>query len=176
MSSATNIPVTFSTSIGGNGSELFIGKQKYYTNPKTINSFWWTIVDLTDPAGKPLLQATSTSNSEPPPEVVAFADDTNAFLFFSFLGVFASHMPTGNLYEFLKKVGSDRQLDRIEQIVEQAGSNFFDVAGYILAATMDTSDEPGFEMLNWNNTALMTMQFMPVEVDGKVIYAPVQLS
>lgn len=172
---ATNLPLTLAGGYGSSIVELYVD-QTTYSASRVDDTFWFVVLDLTNPSGKALCEIEWKSNTTVPQEVVALSEKDNTLLCFSFINVFANHMPAGDLYQFLIQVGAGRQLRRIEQIVEQSGSNFLDVASYQLVATLDSNDEPGFEDLNWTNNAILTCELMPVEVAGHVVYSPVQLS
>ncbi len=172
---ATNIPLTLAGGYGSSVVELIIDETKHFSS-RADNTFWFVVLDLTNPTGKPLCAIESSSNTEVPKEVESLAAKDNTLLCFSFMNVFANHMPAGPLYTFLRNVGSGRELHRIEQIVEQTGSSFMDVASYQLVATLDPNDEPGFEELNWTHSAILTCELMPIEVAGHTVYSPVQLS
>ncbi len=167
-----NIPVTFSGGIRG-GPELYVGKKKYFGPSKGVNQFWWVGLNLNDPAGAPVFEDVSSDNTSVPSVVSAQAGNPDVFLCFAFFQVFASHLPTGPLYQFLISIGAGKQLRRLEQIVAQSGSNLLDGAAYNLAATLLENDEPGFEVLDMNSDPIMTFEFMPVDINGKTIYAPV---
>jgi hypothetical protein len=169
-----NIPLMLAGGIGG-GLELVVGT-KDYSQPHKSNTFWWVVLDLTNPTAAPLVNELSDSNSTVPSNVLAQTNEANRLLCFSLNNVFASNMPTGGLYSFLIKAGASTQLKRLEQIVEQSGSNYLDVASYNLVATLTSEDEPGFEGMDIHHDVIITCELMPIDCNGNTIYAPVQLS
>ena len=61
-------------------------------------------------------------------------------------------------------------------MAEQSGSSIFGFPYYGLAATMLTSDEPGFEAVGYFNPGYLTFQLMPVVIDHNTVYSPVQVA
>jgi len=176
MTNGNNIPVTLQGSMDWTPL-LVVDKQEIAPSKigsDVVNSFWSVILDLSDPTAAPLVNTLSTDNREPPSEVTAFVGKPGYLLCFSFVQVFTSHMAQGNLYQFLRQVGAGTKLDRAEQLVEQTGSNVFGLISYTLAATTLDTDEPGFEALDFYHPALLTFQLMPVDVNGKTTWMPVQ--
>lgn len=169
-----NIPLMLAGGIGG-GLELVVGT-KDYSQPHKSNTFWWVVLDLANPTGAPLVNELSGSNSTVPSDVLAQAQEPNRLLCFSFNNVFASNIPTGDLYSFLIKAGASTQLRRIEQIVEQSGSNYLDVVSYNLVTPLTSEEEPGFEGMDIHHDVIITCELMPIDCNGKTIYTPVRLS
>ena len=56
------------------------------------------------------------------------------------------------------------------------GTGMVGFISYILAATLDPEDLPGFEEFSYTGFTVMTFALMPVTVDGTTTYTPVQLS
>jgi hypothetical protein len=73
-------------------------------------------------------------------------------------------------------IGSGRQLARGQQMVGQLGTGTIRHFSYVLAATFDDNDLPGFELFSESGYGLLTMQFNPVMVNGTIMYPPVRLS
>ncbi|MEE4377892.1 MAG: hypothetical protein V2J55_10330 [Candidatus Competibacteraceae bacterium] len=174
MSNSKNIPVTLQGSWGG-VPMLVVGDQKIYPSKTkdVYNSFWYCILDLSNPTGQPLVNVLSNDTNQPPAEVVPYLGKTGFLLCFAFVNLLTAYMPQGALYQFLRQVGSGVILQRAEQLVEQIGSNVFATVSYNLAATTLDTDKPGFESLDFYHPALSPFQLMPVDVDGKVTYAPI---
>jgi len=174
MTNGKNIPATLqgSTSVS---PLLVVGSQRIVpTKTKDVyNAFWYVILDLSNPTGQPVVNVLSTDTKQPPPEVTPYVGKTGYLLCFSFVKLLTAFMPQGALYQFLRQVGAGVELDRAEQLVEQIGSNVFDVVNYNLVATTLDTDEPGFESLDFYHPAVLPFQLMPVDVDGKVTYTPI---
>ena len=74
----------------------------------------------------------------------------------------------------MQQVGSGPQLANGEQAIEQLGTGNLLNFSYILAATFDNNDQVGFEAFSVTDYSVLTMQFMPVQVGGNTIYAPIR--
>jgi len=170
----SNIPLMLAGGFGGNGLQTIIGTVAHNQEPKT-NTFWWVVIDLKHPNQTPVLIESSSSNTEVPANVLAIKDKPDHLLCFGFNDVFTIHMPSGDLYEFLINIGAGGQLKRIEQIVEQSSSNYLDVAGYLLVATLNPDDEQGFEVSSIHENPILTCELMPVTFNGHTIYTPIKL-
>lgn len=159
-------------------STLVIGNNTYGPTPGEggLNPdapfFWYTVVGLR--TLNVAVNVISQDETSVPPDVQRYAGNTLYFLFFITNVVNGYNIPQGNLYTFLKAVGSGPQLARAEQMIHQLGTSTISKYSYVLAATMDENDAPGFEMFSNTGYVVLTMQFLPVTVDGKTIYAPIQ--
>lgn len=155
-------------------AQLAIGKNFYPPNADTTKPFWWyTIVDLTN-LNVPDV-AVSTSNDTVPPNISKYLGNPQFFLFFAGNVQMSSHIPHGQLWDFLKQVGSGSALARGEQMISQLGTSSIAHFSYALAATMNTADLPGFEAFSPDLSSIITMEFMPITVNGKTTYAPIQV-
>lgn len=137
-----------------------------------MNFFWYVVVDLTDLSV--VVSEISQDETSVPPDVQKYAGSTQYFLYVMTNVANGYNIPQGNLYTFLKAVGSGPQLDRGEQMIDQLGTGTIQSYSYVLAATMDENDVPGFEMFSNTEYVVLTMQFMPITVNGQTIYAPIQ--
>lgn len=175
MDTGGNIPVTIQCN--GQYTQVVIGNTR--TSPpkekEYVNEFWYVVVDLSNPTAAPVVNVLDSDNSRLPAAIQPYVGKDGFMLCFAFLNVLTSHIPQTGLFLELRRIGSGPQLRRIEQLVEQIGSNVFDVANYALAATMLDTDAPGFEAANFYNPALLTFQLMPITVEGKTVYSPIQL-
>jgi hypothetical protein len=156
-------------------TQLAIGTQVYVPtgNPNPdMNYFWYVVVDLTNL--NVVVNEVLEDETSVPPDVQKYAGNAQYFLFVITNVANGYNIPQGNLYTFLKAIGSGPLLDRGEQIIEQLGTGMITSYSYILAASMAEGDTPGFEMFSTSDYVILTMQFLPVTVDGKTIYAPVQ--
>lgn len=154
--------------------QLAIGK-KFYP-PQSDGSkpfYWYTIVDLTDLSVPDV--AASTSNDTVPANIAKYLGNTQYFLFFASNAQYSSNIPHGQLWDFLKQVGSGPALKRGEQMIDQLGTGNIAHFSYVLAATMNVADLPGFEAFSPDVSCILTMEFMPVTVNGKTYYAPIQV-
>jgi hypothetical protein len=171
--SPQNVPVTAVSAYPGSrvGTELAIGSNFFTNNLGTTAGYWFVAVDLT--SLKVVQTITSTSNSEVPAAIQALAGNSQYFLFFFANNQLYYNVPQGALYSFLQAVGSGPQLTSLEQMLSQLPTGSILNFSYVLAATFTENDVPGFEASSPMNYAVLTMQFMPVNVGGNIIYAPV---
>jgi hypothetical protein len=158
-------------------SKLVIGDHTY--GPGSGNGhdpnapfFWYTVVGLR--TLNVAVNVISSDETSVPPDVQRYAGNSGYFLYFITNVVNGYNIPQGNLYTFLKAVGSGPQLKRAEQMIHQLGTSTISKYSYVLAATMDETDAPGFEMFSNTEYVVLTMQFLPVTVDGRTVYAPIQ--
>jgi hypothetical protein len=173
---AANVPATIVSRFytGTHISSLAIGNTFYPPKADLSTSFYWyTVVDLTNLSVPDV--AVSTANDTVPANIAKYLGNSQYFLFFAANMQRSSNIPHGALATFLQQVGSGNALARAEQMINQLGTGNIQLFSYILAATFTTGDLPGFELFSAELSTVLTMQFMPVTVDGKIIYAPIQL-
>ena len=144
--------------------------QSQYDDPWS----WYVVVNLQDLS----VAANECSNSttEVPQTISAYQGKPGYFLFFIANAARGYSIPQGSLYSFLQNVGSSRQLERLEQSIEQLGTGTILYFTYVLAATTDTADLPGFEMSSQNHYSVLNLQFKPIDDEqGQFLsYAAVQ--
>ena len=166
-----NVPVTVLGTYGYYGAGAVIGNQWYNPGTSAVNGCWFLVLNLTN------LQVAanvfSKSNNQVPPQVQQYAGNPQYLLILVFVALRNDNLPTGALYSFLQSTGSGPKLARAEQIGAQLGTGYIGGSSYILAATMTTGDNPGFEELSSTSITIMTFQLMPVNVGGLIIYVPV---
>jgi hypothetical protein len=172
-----NIPVSAMGRFapGSSGySALAIGTNHpnwYNLNPSADASFWWlVVVDLTN---LNVVANVLGNGYDVPPAVQGYLNNPQYFLFCIGNCLQGFQIPFGAFYTFLQQVGSGPQLARVEQVYHQLKSGIIHNYSYILAATMDTNDYPGFEASSFTGAAVLAMEFMPVTVNGKTTYAPI---
>ncbi len=137
-----------------------------------VASYWYVAVDLTDLSIYQNVISQDPNNV--PPAIQALLGNTQYFLFFIANYQSSPNLVQGSLYTFLQAVGAGSELARGEQMIEQLGTGMIRNFSYVLGATFDDTDMPGFEIFNDAGYAVLTMQFMPVTVNGQTIYAPVR--
>jgi len=137
--------------------------------------YWFVVVSLEDLSI--VANECSTSATDVPQSIAAYQGKTGYFLFFIANAARGYTIPQGTLYTFIRNVGGGRQLERLEQSIEQLGTGTITFFSYVLAATTDTEDLPGFEMSSQNHYSVLNMQFKPIEDEqGQPLgYAPVQV-
>jgi hypothetical protein len=155
-------------------SQLGIGKKFYPpTGDGTKGFYWYTVVDLSDLSVPDV--AVSNSSDTVPANIAKYLGNAQYFLFFASNAQGSSNIPHGSLWDFLRQVGSGPALARGEQMIDQLGTGNIVHFSYALAATFNVADLPGFEIFSPDVSAILTMQFMPITVNGKTTYAPIQV-
>jgi hypothetical protein len=179
MSNGTTVPATAYSSWTSPTpnvalSELAIGNQTYTPSGQPTNQMfiWLTVVDLTDLSV--VANDVSTDGSTVPSDIAQYAGNPQYFLYAISNAAWAAVMPQGALYTFLQKAGAGAKLARLEQIYAQIGTGFLGAFSYILAAGLGDNDDSGFEELSMTDFTVLTMGFLPVTVNGKTTYAPIQ--
>lgn len=175
MANTTNVPVTVQGTFDYWGAELYIGDKGYVPQPADAkNAYWFVVVDLE--SLDVVANEISKADDSVPASVNQYADNPKYLLIVATSGLRSDRVPQGALYTFLKSAGSGPKLEAAEQISEQLGTGTIGNFCYILAATLDPEDLPGFEEFSYTNMRVMTFALMPVTVDGTTTYTPVQLS
>jgi len=138
-------------------------------------AFWFLVLKLQDLSV--VANEISTSASTVPASVAPYAGKVGYFLIFVTQEARAGMVPTGELAQFLFQVGADRELRRLEQLIEQAGTGWIIRFAYTLGATTDDGDLPGMEAMSINDRTYLTLEFRPIEdAQGEPLgYAATQL-
>ena len=134
---------------------------------------WFVAVDLTTQLNV-VVNVASDQNRTVPNEIKRLQGDPRYFFFVITNVLRGHHIRTDKLHLFLKAIGSGRQLASVEQIATQAGTGQILRFAYILDATATEGNLPGFESFSDVNHVFLTMQFLPIRHDDKIVYAPVQ--
>jgi len=176
---SNNVPVTAMSYCIPDSSpysmtSLAIGKNRptwYNLNKQANDPFWWVVVvDLTNLT---VVANVLADGYNVPPGIQQYVNNPQYFLFCLSNCETGAQIPAGALYTLLQQIGGGAQLARLEQVYHQLSSGLIRHYSYILAATMDTTDYPGFEALSFTNDTVLAMAFMPVTVGGQTIYAPI---
>ena len=169
-----NIPATALSSAARTGSAaLAIGGTRIACPQPAAHGYWYVVVDLTDGL-KVVANAFSAESGAPPAEIASQLGNASHFLFFVAQGVGGASLPAGALARFLSEAGSGAELAALQQSTAQLGGDAFPELSYVLAATLNDQDLPGFEAASPWGPSVLNMQFMPLEVGGRTIYAPIQ--
>jgi hypothetical protein len=169
---ASNVPAS-ALSAHSAASVLAVGGNHIQNPAGNASGFWYVVVDLTADL-QVVANEVATSSSAPPPSIGSLLGNSSYFLFFIAQRISSGQLPQGELSTFLEKAGAGAQLAALEQSVSLLGSGHFVHISYVLAATLNDQDLPGFEESSLWNPSVLNMQFIPLQVDGKTIYAPVQ--
>ena len=152
---------------------LAIGKNLYPPKADVTTSFYWyTVVNLNDLSVPDV--AVSTANDTVPANIAKYLGNSDFFLFFASNAQKSGNIPHGPLAAFLQQVGTGTAFARGEQMIDQLGTGSIQNFAYVLAATFNTGDLPGFELFSPDIRVILTMQFMPVTRNGKTFYVPIQ--
>lgn len=106
-------------------------------------------------------------------------NDTNHILIVATLGLGLDRQPQGALFKFLDVNGAGMQLRRIEQLATQIGCGSLGTFGYALVGLLGNQNQPGFEASSVAASPtgpIITVQLLPVTVQGQTLYTPIQLS
>ena len=144
-----------------------------FTVDRNRAGYWFVAVDLTTQLNV-VANVFSENNGAVPQEIKRLQGDPRYFIFVIGNNLRGHNIPVGELHTFLKAIGSGRQLAALEQIATQVGTGTIFRFAYILAATATEGDLPGFEAFSDVHHVFLTMQFMPIKLDDKIVYAPVQ--
>lgn len=173
-STGQNVPLTVLAGIHPTYvSEIAIGTNQITQNVMSTG-YWFVVVDLTTLAVA--AQAVSANTTTVPAEIQPYLGQPNKLLLFLTMVTSFDQVPQGALFTELKNAGAGVLLDKAEQINTTLGTGHFTYFGYILACTAAPDGMPGFEEFSYSDANLvLTIQLMPVTVDGKTIYTPIAL-
>jgi hypothetical protein len=170
------VPATACSGYPGDNNSSFLGVGKNFVNfpvDRNRGVYWFVAVDLTTQLNV-VANVVSESSGAVPPEIKRLQGDPRYFFFVVGNNLRGHMIPVGELHAFLKAIGSGRLLAGLEQIATQAGTGTIFRYSYALAATATEGDLPGFEAFSDVHHVFLTMQFMPIKLEDKIIYAPVQ--
>ena len=134
--------------------------------------FWWLVViDLFN------LQAVANVMGDGvnvPSAVQQYNNNPRYFLYCISNCQTGAQIPYGAFYTFLQQVGGGPGLAQLEQVYRQLTSGVIKNYSYILAATMDNTDFPGYEAVSFAGPTVLAMQFMPTIVNNQQMYVPIK--
>jgi hypothetical protein len=167
-----SVPVTVYGSYQSNNAMIVVGSQTYTPNPPIDNNYWYLVLDLT--SLRAVASVVNNNASQIPTSIQPYVGNPQYLLIFVTLAIKSNHLPQGALYSFLHSTGAGDLLQRAEQIGSQINTGWLSHLSYILAATMNPADGSGFEEFRYDDYTMLTFQLMPINVDGKTIYAPIR--
>jgi hypothetical protein len=174
---AANVPVTVMSSHPQGFTWTFaaVNDQFYRPTLQQYNqaAWWWLLLDLSNNLNVVANEIT-TDGTSVPASVQSAVGNPDMFLICASNWMLGQYFPQGPMADLLIRVGAQKVLPRLEQVVEQVGTGVFVQLSYILAATMAENDLPGFEEYSANFQTQLVFQFMPIQVGSKTIYAPIQ--
>ena len=170
---ATNVAATVASPYSNDVPPLVVlGATQVSPTTFGPQQFWWVVLDLTNDLAV-VANETSTDPTSVPTAIAPYLGQSQYFLYFVTLAQITGNVPQGALHAFLQKLGSGAQLARLEQIIGALSTGAWVNYSYILGATTANDDLPGFETMSLYEPGVLTMQFMPVAVQGQTIWAPV---
>ena len=174
---AANVPVTVMSSHPNGFTSTFaaVNQQYYRPNLKQYNqsAWWWLLLDLGNNLNVVANEITTDGHTVPASVQTAVGNPDMFLICASNYGL-GQYFPQGPMADLLIKVGAQKVLPRLEQVVEQVGTGVFVQLSYILAATMSENDLPGFEEYSPNFQTQLVFQFMPIQIGTKTTYAPIE--
>jgi len=133
------------------------------------HGYWMVVVDLL--TAKISKSGIAQSNSKIPDFIKPYVGNPDYALFVATSYVGTDSLPQGELATFLRKTGSGRVLRALEQFVsQQYKSGEYAGFSYVLAATLDAGDAPGFEEGSFYHDSWMTVELLETKVAGKTRY------
>jgi hypothetical protein len=172
-----NVPVTAMSNFvpqGPGWTALVIGTERPNWSNLNVNNntpFWWlVVVDLTN---LNVVANVIADGVNVPSAVQPYVNNPQYFVFCISNCQTGAQIPYGAFYSFLQQVGGGPELARLEQVYNQLSSGIIANYSYVLAASMDTTDYPGFETLSFAEPTVLAMQFQPITVGGNTTYAPI---
>jgi hypothetical protein len=169
------VPATLCSNSGeGPSTFLNIGKTfvRFPNDNRQAAGYWFVAVDLTTQLN--VVANVINLGGGVPPEIKKLQGDPRYFIFVLGNQLRGQNVPVGELYAFLKSIGSGKHLAQLEQIATSCGTGTLMRFTYLLAATATEGDLPGFEAWSDSLHVYVTMQFVPIKHDDKIVYAPVQ--
>jgi hypothetical protein len=155
-------------------AQIAIGKNILTQQPKQ-GGYWFVVIDRSN-LNVVYNQFQTAANTAPN---IGNYNTTNYILVTATVGVGLNNVPQGALFNFLDVNGGGMQLRRVEQVGSQLNCGSLGTFGYALVGVLGNLNIPGFEgsLLAAQATGpILTVQLMPIVVDGKTVYTPVELS
>lgn len=170
------ISAHYGFSTGTAQAQVAIGKQHFaQQTPSGQGQYWFLVIDRSN-LNVVYNQMQAAWDQAPP---IQQFNNPNYILVVATLAVGFNHQPQGALFKFLDLNGAGRQLRRIDQLAQQFGCGSLGTFGYALVSVLGDLNQPGYELSDVNGPAwapILTVQLMPFQVSGGVLYTPVELS
>ncbi|HYY55790.1 MAG TPA: hypothetical protein VE842_00590 [Pyrinomonadaceae bacterium] len=147
------------------------GASKVTFSPKQSqnDSYWFAILDRTDP--KKLVKdfvVPGQNNTTVPAGLEAYMSNPQYLYALVTQALSTLHVPQGALYDFLKKYGAGREMQRLEQVYTSLNCGTFGHVSYILTGQGDPRNNPNFpppptyEIGSIDDIPVLTMSLMPL--------------
>lgn len=173
-----SVPLTVcSGQTSGTEVAAVIGSNRVTPPSNWPNSYWYLVVDRT--SLQVVVNVASPDPADVPAAVSAYANNSQYMLIFLSSGITINLVPQGALYQFLVSTGASTQLARLEQINLALSSGTFTHMSYVLVGQMASGSGSGFEASSLIQSdslgAVLTLQLLPVVIDGVIYYTPIEL-
>ena len=169
------VPATALSGTAQSGpSALVVGGDRVASPQADAAGYWYVVVDLTDGL-RVVANEFSPASDAAPVGIAGLLGNADHFLFFVAQSISGGQLPRGALERFLADAGSGTALATLQQTATQLGGDAVPGLSYALGATLNDQDLPGFEASSLWGPSVLTMQFMPLDVGGRTIYAPIQV-
>ncbi len=171
---AANVPLTIQTGIATNsGSVIAIGSNRLSINYSQQNAYWAIVIDRTNL--KVVENFTFTDNQNVPPQLATYSSNDQYIFILTTQNLASTHLPAGNLYQFLVQEGAGAQLRRLEQVYAALNCGTWGWMGYALVSVFDTRGSFEFSEL-YDHAMVSTLELMPIQIGAGVLYTPASLS
>jgi hypothetical protein len=132
------------------------------------SSYWWAILDATNPHNLVKdFSVSSNNNTTVPAGLDAYMSSPNYIFAMATQFLAMNQIPQGDLYDYLVKYGAGRALGRIEQLGSALGCGSISRPNYILTGQCgprgpQIPSPPSYEMGSVDTTQILTMSLMPL--------------
>ena len=155
-------------------TQMAIGKTVLNQQP-TQSGYWFVVLDRRNLSV--VYNQFQTANDVAPN--IGNYNTSDYLLIVATTGDGLNRQPEGPLFKFLDLNGAGRELRRIDQVAVQLNCGSLGTFGYALVGVLGDMNMPGFEasqITNPNTGPILTIQLVPVDVNGTNYYTPVALS
>jgi hypothetical protein len=171
-----SVPLTVVSSPYNNyyWAQIAIGKNVLTQTPGHP-AYWFVVIDRGSLAV--VYNQTQTAPNVAPN--LGTHNTTDYILITATLGLGLNIQPQGALFNFLDVNGAGMELRRVEQVATQLSCGSLGTFGYALVSVLGNTNIPGFEgsqITASSQGPILTLQLLPLNIGGKTVYTPVQLS
>jgi hypothetical protein len=156
----------------GTVPQILIGqgstKASFKPSAPQDNSYWWCIIDATNPLNMVKdFVVPASNNSTVPAGLDAYMSSPNYIFALVTQYLAMNQIPQGALFDYLVKYGAGRALTRIEQLNTSFGCGSISRPNYILTGQggprgPNIIPPPSYEMGSVAETMILTMSLMPM--------------
>ena len=144
-------------------------RASFYPKQSQNDSYWFVILDRTDP--RKMVKdfvVPGQNNTTVPAGLEAYMANPQYFYVVVTQALSTLHVPQGALYDFLKKYGAGRGLQRLEQVYMTLSCGTFSHVGYILTGQGGPRNDPNvppspsYEISSIEDLPVLMMSLMPL--------------